>query len=93
MTHYSLNLRKNYIAGNLDPTRKLALGVVLNWFRSDGVCPLSMLLLCTAGSGKTQTIRAIVTTFWSEIERLELKCRVEICAYTGVASTLMGMGG
>ena len=82
----------NYIPDNLDHTQKMALGIVLNWFHSEGAYPLRMLLLRTAGSGETQTIRTIVTTLRSEIERLNLKCRVAICAYTGVASTLMGMG-
>ena len=71
----------------------MPLGIVLKWFHSDGKYPLRMLLLRTAGSGKTQTIRAIVTTLRSGIEQSDLKCRVAICAYTGVAAALMGMGG
>ena len=84
--------KENYIPGNLDHTQKMALVIVLNWFHSDGAYALRMPLLGTAGSGKKKTIRAIVTTLRSEIERSNLKCWVSICAYTGVASTLMGMG-
>ena len=69
----------------------MALDIVLKWFHSDGKYPLRMLLLATAGSGETQTIRTIVTTWRSEIEQSDLKCRVAICAYAGVASTLMGV--
>ena len=63
--------------------------ILLNRHHTDGIVPIRMLLLGTAGLGKTQTIRTIVTILRSEIERMELKCRVAICAYTGSAATLM----
>ena len=70
----------------------MALDIVLNWPLSGGIVPLRMLLLVTDGSGKTQTVRTIVTTLRSDIERLKLKCRVAIFAYTGVDAKIMGMG-
>ena len=67
--------------------------ILLNRHHTDGIVPIRMLLLGTAGLGKTQTIRTIVTILRSEIERIRLKCRVEICAYAGVDAAIMGIGG
>ena len=54
--------------------------------------PLRILLLRADGSGKTQTIRTIVTILRYLIDLYSLNCSVTICAYTGVDATLMQMG-
>ena len=64
--------------------------ILLN--NTDGVPPARLLLLCTSGSGKTQSTRKKVTVMRQEIARMPLPFRAAICARTGVASSLAGAG-
>lgn len=84
----------------LDPTQKIAYDIIAQWaaerlqWTADACAaavppPLDFLLLGTAGSGKTHTVKCIVQRVRQLFKKYDA---VVVCAHTGVASANVGGG-
>ena len=84
----------------LDPTQKIAYDIIAQWaaersqWTADACAaavppPLDFLLLGTAGSGKTHTVKCIVQRVRQLFKNYDA---VVVCAHTGVASANVGGG-
>ncbi|CAK0879229.1 unnamed protein product [Prorocentrum cordatum] len=75
-------------ADRLDPTQRCVHDRVLQWAQAGATDPLRVLLLGTAGTGKSEVVKAIVAS----LESCLGTGSVIRCAHTGVAAFNMGAG-